>query len=269
MLDTESTFKSYFNQSYEINKSMNCKTQTIIYLISCAWCTFKYVGRSKIMVNIRAKEHRESLRCKKSFPRLIEHFTRMHRPADLHIKPIEHLLNTSLDYAKERELYWIKELCTLSPYGLNDRLDNPYVDAKSYYLKGNCIYSLFNKQHSKRRKRGKGTKCKPIPTIRYNTRQALKSENAYLDMIKAYRNYADYRNIVRIAINKMKKGHICRLISSYTMKSNDKSLRMFHMMVIDLCRNYWKKTLSNTPKEDALVQYLYVILKTRTWKILV
>ena len=91
------------------------------------------MGRTSGTLRSRCNGHRQSLKTKKGPVHLVSHFTKVHRPGDLCIKPIERVEGT-LEMMNAREDYWIKELGTLYPYGLNERLNKPYIDAHNYVL---------------------------------------------------------------------------------------------------------------------------------------
>ena len=117
------------------------------------------------------------------------------------IKPLEQVYST--EELTEREQYWIKELGTLYPYGGNERLDTPYIDAADYFIKGNCVYDLFNNTKSHRGKRGSGKS---------------KSNNTNVDVgeiiqsiIKSKYQDENFIHFARCTINKLKKHHVLLL----------------------------------------------------------
>ena len=73
--------------------------------------------------------------------------------ADLRIMPIEEVvLNdrenlTLVSKLLDREEYWIKELCSIYPYGLND---NIRMLGNVYKHSGVVVYSLFYRKYRKR-----------------------------------------------------------------------------------------------------------------------
>ncbi len=73
---------------------------------------------------------------------------------NFHVQPIEVLKNgTTCAERRRREAWWMKELKSLYPYGLNDKCGNHYY---SEYHKDKLVYSVFNTQPIKRKQRGKG-----------------------------------------------------------------------------------------------------------------
>ena len=88
---------------------------------------------------------------------MLLHFTEYHNVDDMVIKPIE--FHDDIDKLREREKYWIRELNTVFPYGLNDRIDFDGIrDAYTHVLSNSpkTIYSVFNKVKNNRTKKGSG-----------------------------------------------------------------------------------------------------------------
>ena len=127
-----SEFKSTAtNKIYLIHHNMDCKTKEIIYLVTCARCGIQYVGETGGCLQQRLWHYHQRIDGTKypSNPTLIqEHF----RPendhnglADFLVKPIA--IRTNITRAKnfgaalrqELELFWINELRTKEPDGLN------------------------------------------------------------------------------------------------------------------------------------------------------
>ena len=111
--------------------------------------------------------HRSAMRCRKN-PCLLyqhSHLDEQGNPQkcsleDFTIQPIEVLdKDTKTADRIKREEWWMKELKTLYPYGLNDKCGNNYF---SNYYKENIVYSVFNKQVVQRKKRGRGKQKKFI-----------------------------------------------------------------------------------------------------------
>ena len=158
-LDTCIEFHSNLNKKlFTIGFSQNCKTNLVIYLISCKHpqCSLKYTGRTHHAINRRFSLHRANIIAGTEGPAMMHHFTKVHQPSDMVIKAIEVCSKQNI---KEREKFWIAELNTAFPYGLNDRIDAPSIqDAYKYTLENTstnkAIYETFNKVPSQRTKRG-------------------------------------------------------------------------------------------------------------------
>lgn len=159
LLDTDITFHSNLSKlAYTCEFRQNCKTSMVIYLISCKHpdCCMKYVGRTKCAINRRLSLHRANIVFGTEGTVMLKHFTEIHNPSDMIIKAIEVCTNKNID---DREKYWIAELNTIFPYGLNDRVYNKGIlDSYSYVMDNTstnlAIYELFNKVPSRRTNKG-------------------------------------------------------------------------------------------------------------------
>lgn len=166
---SDMTFHLLFNAS--------CKSSNFIYLLHCnhPGCEMKYVGKSTQTIRGRMYGHRSHLATGKE-PHLLQwHFTKVHQPSNMIVKPIE-LITGSTDI-DVRENYWMKEINTIFPYGLNDRTDDKEVfDAYKFVMKNrSCkpIYSLFNKVEVTRTTRGRGHGTRQIDGSPFNPDEFL------------------------------------------------------------------------------------------------
>ena len=112
-----------------------CKLTHIIYLITCIKCSLQYVGETKQALHARMNAHRSDIKKEEdAHMRLHRHFQDTKNKDfgcslnDLSIQAIEYVgadeansdrANTKI--RQKREEYWIKELRTMYPYGLNTR----------------------------------------------------------------------------------------------------------------------------------------------------
>ena len=118
------TFKSEITgKTYPIKSRMNCETKNLVYLITCRKCAKQYCGECSTTLKIRFANHRASITNKYDLP-VAKHFNRLgHVMEDMIITPIEKISDTANTNAKrkEREAFWIYELHTLSPKGINKK----------------------------------------------------------------------------------------------------------------------------------------------------
>ena len=149
-LDCDTSFQSICSdKKYEVDFDASCATQNYIYLITCRICSMKYVGKTTTTIRTRLNGHRGNIRKGTEAKIMLTHFTDAggHGIASMVIKPIE--LCKDIVELGERENYWIAELNTVYPYGLN--LDATFGKIKNAYLhvsqnkSSKTIYSLFNK----------------------------------------------------------------------------------------------------------------------------
>jgi hypothetical protein len=116
--------------TYDIHTELTCKSQEVIYLISCKKCDSMYIGQTKSTLNYRLNQHRYDIRHKKDKP-VAQHFNQAdHDSTDLQITPIEQTPQTltgrdNLRHRLTREAWWIQELQTEHPQGMN--IDIPTV----------------------------------------------------------------------------------------------------------------------------------------------
>ena len=96
--------------------------------------------------------HRSKMRCRKSINLIYEHSHHDNRNVldDYQIQPIEKLADgTSDEKRKRQEEWWMKELKTLYPYGLNGKCSNVCF---SDFNNDRIVYSIFNKQRKKEKR---------------------------------------------------------------------------------------------------------------------
>ena len=117
---------------------LNCKSENIIYLIYCKICNFQYVGETKNRLQTRFSDHRSKIRSGKSCQLVHKHFQEdCHGVRNCKIIPIEKVdvrtfNNSNLNSVQlerevtklkfEREKFWITNLQTAYPFGLNSRV---------------------------------------------------------------------------------------------------------------------------------------------------
>ncbi|XP_066925555.1 uncharacterized protein [Clytia hemisphaerica] len=126
-----STFTSQqTKRTYQIFHNVNCKSTRIIYLLECNKCHIQYIGKSETQFNQRLNNHRsnayrprqETIPACKHFHQTNHDFNR-----DAKFTIIEQINETDIERMKriilQRENFWIKELRTLAPHGLNQELN--------------------------------------------------------------------------------------------------------------------------------------------------
>ena len=154
-LDCDTAFKSVCSGiKYNVEFDASCDTKNCVYLISCKICTMKYVGRTTTIIKTRFSSHCAHIRNGTEAKIMLAHFNEHsgHGLCNMVIKPIE-LCKDNVELCK-REAFWITELNTIYPYGLN--LDASFGNIKNAYqhvLQNKCnktIYSLFNSVDSQR-----------------------------------------------------------------------------------------------------------------------
>ena len=105
---------SFTNEAYLLKGEVTCTTKMVIYLITCNYCRKQYVGKTTGMLKICHHDHRQNVKDKSS--NYGSHFGEECGMQNMKIQIIEQCW---IDELKEREGYWMKNLSTLSPDGMN------------------------------------------------------------------------------------------------------------------------------------------------------
>ena len=122
---TERTFQSTATQEkFTIYLNFSCKTKNCIYLLTCGVCKIQYVGQTITTFNMRLNNHRSWCRTGKNCP-VTRHVKSKGHPFDsFKFQIIDQSEELSSDTLDQRENFWIHQLCTLEPGGLNERDEN-------------------------------------------------------------------------------------------------------------------------------------------------
>jgi hypothetical protein len=118
---SNTTHRSY--RKYHIG---NCTTQNLVYMLTCNVCNHQYVGQTKRQFKIRIGEHLADIRHKRDSPVSL-HFNReSHTVNSLRCEIIEALKGdpesaSSNTLRDRREQFWIHQLQTKHPNGMNKR----------------------------------------------------------------------------------------------------------------------------------------------------
>jgi len=117
----------------------------------------KYIGFTTTPLNKRLAGHRANIVNGSEGLLMLKHFTKVHNIIDMVIKPIEF---NDREFLRNKEKFWMQEINTIFPYGLNDRIEiNGIVDAYDYVTRHSYdvpIYSLFNFVKNNRTNKGSG-----------------------------------------------------------------------------------------------------------------
>ena len=119
-------------------------------------CHMKYVGFTTTKLNKRLAGHRANILNGTEGCIMLDHFTKHHNITNMVIKPIDICDGKVLC---KREEFWMQELNTIFPYGLNNRIDILGIhDAHEHVKSGDAvpIYKTFNTVKNNRTCRGSG-----------------------------------------------------------------------------------------------------------------
>ena len=110
--------------TYKIKEKMDCTSKNVVYLVTCTKCNIQYTGSTSTQFKVRFRNHKSSMLTNKKTCELAVHYNKTpHNLKDFTFLPIEQIYQTN-DNNKAlllREAYWMAQLQTLHPYGLNKR----------------------------------------------------------------------------------------------------------------------------------------------------
>ena len=270
-LDTNINFHSNLTKkSFQVTFSQNCKTNIVIYLISCKHpnCSLKYVGRTNHAISRRLALHRANIVAKTEGPAMLHHFTKIHQPSDMIIKAIEVCSKADI---KERERFWFRELNTAFPYGLNDRIDNPPIqDAYSYTINNtsnnHTVYETFNKEPSRRTKRAGRQR-----QLQHRLQEQIPFTPVdFMDTLNSTITDSQlFINSIRTQVMTLNKDctkqlflHLCICINEQNNQFHDYNSNQYHSYLTYLCRDLTlaklKLMYSNKKKKQSQRHFMVV-----------
>jgi predicted GIY-YIG superfamily endonuclease len=121
MIETKTFTSTVTKEKLNIHgPNKTCKTENVIYLITCKICGLQYVGETE-KLHKRINLHRSDWMTKKLYRSPVaEHFSSPgHTFSDIILIAIANNHSWSSETRKEKESYWIRRLRTLKPSGLN------------------------------------------------------------------------------------------------------------------------------------------------------
>ena len=252
-------------EQFEVEEQFTCQSKRIIYLISCRICNIQYVGQTKSCLKNRFSGHRSGLKNGNEPKHVLNHFTKVHQPSDMIIKPL--IFVKKEDNLNDIENEVILKLNTLYPYGLNDRLEKPrYLDAQKTFNENGCIYKLFpcvQKRSCLFRKRGS----------RKNRRNSdIDIDVLFLDLKLHYDSY-DIR-FIRNKIASCSKDICCKLGKYISEKKSRAKFCHYYVLydiIIDLCNHYRLRELDfdqffekKTVRLPETIEYIPFRLKNKS-----
>ena len=120
--NTSSTFQSSVTkQKYKIYCKTSCKTSNCIYLLTCGTCNIQYVGQTQTPFNERLNKHRSCDTTNKNVPVTRHLRSTGHAFSNIKFQIIEQNSAWDTPTRERRENFWMHQLRTLEPNGLNER----------------------------------------------------------------------------------------------------------------------------------------------------
>ena len=125
------TFQSYrTKETFQIFHNLRCKSENLIYLLQCRICQLPYVHKSETPFKIHLNNHRKDAKSQASIL-ACKHFNEQNHNFQQHaeITLIEQIKKQTTAeetriILKRRKNFWVLRLKTLSPDGLNEKLNN-------------------------------------------------------------------------------------------------------------------------------------------------
>ena len=127
LINTSGTITSTFtSRTYTSKINVDCKSNNLIYCITCKVCHIQYVGQTKRRLMDRFQGHLYNITCKNLKDTIGHHFNSDHHNGisdlEIHIVDFIHANpNTpwSLELRRTIERNWQHRLRTIAPQGLN------------------------------------------------------------------------------------------------------------------------------------------------------
>jgi hypothetical protein len=266
--DAANTFRSpVTNREYTVQhlgEPMYCGTTNIIYLTSCAKCGLQYVGKTKLEARSRQNSNRHQGKkaaaqhgiAKISCPYLCAHFygdgpcSEMNddgEPKHLRMQPIERIAQDV--NILERETYWIQELRTLYPYGLNHVLDMKGEQRRADAVSTEKMFNPIAHRCSEKRVRGA------------RKTRTLQSASEIFEELKHSYESKRWQHRSRIKINATRKPILCQLevlVQRDTYVKHDTNYRQFLMCLIDMFNT--RLTVKETKQEKEKSELRHSVL---------
>lgn len=114
------TGKKYKHRSF-----INCNSTNVIYMLTCL-CGKAYIGQTKRCLKIRISEHKTAIRTGNTDYAMAKHYLEAQHgsASSLRFVGVEQVTTTRggnvPKVLSQREMFWIYELNTMQPQGLND-----------------------------------------------------------------------------------------------------------------------------------------------------
>ena len=194
---------------------VDCKTENIIYLVTCRKCKLQYVGETVQLLRGRIGQHSNNIdnpnkdhHCRI----LVDHFTSgVCQGATFTVNVLEKLSGTGRDaegnvdpamtrIRRQKEREWMLRLRTVFPFGLNDRVGDEYMAGKDLSI----IYSRFPSLKRMKERQKVRTKSNVSSTF-------LVDNFIYIINESLRTNLRNTMNLVRVLLTSLKKSS-CRVL---------------------------------------------------------
>ena len=227
------------NRRYEIinptHEIITCKSQNLVYLLTCENCNIQYVGETTSALHMRMNVHRTS---KSGCEHFIEHFSNVCTNKSFSIQVIEKLSGNGYDEIGdvssemtdkrlEREDFWMKKLRTIYPYGLNEKAKKK----KSKTVDNGSIGNLFPPLPRT------GERPSSSRNNRNNHFSAITKDEFFVQFDMAIQNnIKTSMNLIRKIIDKVKKKALKEIVFSIIDNhwNENEKYKQWYSFVVDI-----------------------------------
>ena len=132
---TRVTASGYTGKKYKQKSFINCNSTNVIYMLTCPYGK-AYIGQTKRCLKVRISEHKTAIRTGNTEYAMAKHYLEAKHgsASSLRLVGVEQVTATTTrgsnlpNVLSQREMFWIHELNTMQPQGLNyDFSFKPYL----------------------------------------------------------------------------------------------------------------------------------------------
>lgn len=208
----------------ENNKTINCYSENVVYQIFCNKCNYSYVGETGRTLKKRFSEHLYHIGRGRLDTLLVAHFSKVHSKQDVRIRVVHKLHDGCPDGTRlDAEDFWIHQLMTIYPFGLNDKITGMSVFASDLTnnTERNIHHFFSNPIPVKRKSKNKNNSAEKV--TKYNSNDI--NMNNY-ELIRKLPNifYSTKKNKINDIKTSIlsKDDHMLRLASEILTKIKNK-----------------------------------------------
>ena len=256
------------NRTYQCinseNSKVSCKSNNLIYLLTCNICSQQYVGETAPKFNKRMNGHRTSVfGCE----HVVNHKKKCNG-FDFSIQVLEKLVGTgyideeTMDpeitkLRKTREDFWIKRLRTLYPYGLNEKAFDKVSDSSDHSISVGHLFPPLDRNRER-----------PIRSRTRNKKAEITSSAAFFKVIDENfdKDLKKLFNNIRIILNGLSKS-LLRQIASEVLEpeifATDSKKEQCYLYILDIIDTKFADKIINSnpvrrtaPKNVCVVHFV-------------
>ena len=245
------------NQTFKVinptGDDLNCHSQNIIYLLSCVTCNIQYVGETVNPMHLRMNQHRTS---KSGCEHIIQHSTEFCTTHSFMYQIIEKLPgsgftntgeldDTITKLRKDREDVWIKQLRTIFPYGLNEKVAGKETNSSLIHPATGKLFPPIPR-----------TGERPIRSrLNKNNRVPIQTVSQFFQLIDSYiiQDIKNSFNNIRILLNRSKKKLLKEIAHSIIERENFNYVEgreQWYIFISDIIDTLLLKDVMHPSKKD-------------------